>query len=252
MIKLNNIKSPFMCYCAKVIPLAFDESMSYYEVLCNLMTKLKEIIDEVNNQGEGIIELQNKYLELKEYVNHYFDTLDIQEEVNNKLDEMAESGELENLISQYIELATTYIYNNVNEMKNATNLVNGSYARTSGFYNFDDKGGAYYKIRTITNEDVIDNIHLFPIVNDVTLVAELIPTDKINIMQLGAYNNDDEKTNENTTIIQYALDNYKIVEIPIGEFYVGNLKLKQKTTLKGNSKLESKLIYNDSNNSTLI
>ena len=224
------------------------DALTDYELFCKMVEYMKKALDQLKVYDAKFVAFNERLTEIENYIND----LDIQDAVNNKLDEMAESGELENLIGQYIELATTYVYNNVNEMKNATNLVNGSYARTSGFYNFNDEGGAYYKIRTITNEDVIDNIHLFALVNNVTLVAELIPSDKINIMQLGAYNDDDEKTSENTTIIQYALDNYKIVEIPIGDFYVGNLKLKQKTTLKGNSKLESKLIYNDSNNSTLI
>lgn len=185
----------FTNYIFKSIPLAFDESLSYYEVLCGVLDLLKTQEEIINNNADLLAELEN-------YVNTYFENLDIQEEVNNKLDEMAESGELENLISQYIELVTTYVYNNVAEMKLAENLVNGSFARTSGFYSYNDEGGAFYKIRTITNEDVIDEETLFALHNN-TLVAELVKQSEMNIKQFGGKG--DGETNE-TTLIQKALN----------------------------------------------
>ena len=210
MEKIEKIKPTgiFTNYIYKSIPLAFDESMSYYETLCGLLDKVKTIEEVVNNHADIIYELE-------QYVKNYFDNLDVQEEINNKLDEMTESGELEDIISQYIELMTTYVYNNVNEMKEATNLINGSFARTSGFYAYNDGGGAYYKIRTITNEDTIDNILLFALTNDNTLVAELIVTDEMNVKQFGAIDNN---TFDNTTIFN------KIASLDISKIkYEGNI-----------------------------
>lgn len=43
-------------YCAKVIPLVFDNSLSYYEFLCHVCAKLNETIDAVNAQNLNIIE----------------------------------------------------------------------------------------------------------------------------------------------------------------------------------------------------
>ena len=92
MEKIKDIKSPFMCYCAKVIPLAFDESMSYYECLCNFYNYLKnEVMPVINNNADATKELQDLFIELENYVNHYFDNLDIQEEINNKLDDIQAS-----------------------------------------------------------------------------------------------------------------------------------------------------------------
>ena len=174
MIEINKIKSPFIYYCQKVIPLAFDESLSYYEMLCNLTAKIKEVIDEQNIEGQAIEELQNKYLLLVDYVDHYFDNLDIQEEINNKLDEMAESGELTDIIAQYINLKGVLAYNNKEELKNATNIANGSIAKTLGNIIYSDGLGSYWKIRTILNTDIIDDINILQIQNDDTLVAEKI------------------------------------------------------------------------------
>lgn len=43
-------------YCNKVLPLVFDNSLSYYETLCHFTNKLNEIIKTVNAQNLNIIE----------------------------------------------------------------------------------------------------------------------------------------------------------------------------------------------------
>lgn len=43
-------------YCAKVLPLVFDNSLSYYEFLCKVCHKLNETIDALNAQNLNIIE----------------------------------------------------------------------------------------------------------------------------------------------------------------------------------------------------
>lgn len=105
--KVTNIFPRFMC---KVLPLAFDESMSYYECICALLKKVNECINTLNNNSDSVtelqnkyIELQNKYIELKNYVDNYFTNLDVQEEINNKLDQMVEDGTLNELIQNYFE-----------------------------------------------------------------------------------------------------------------------------------------------------
>ena len=90
----------FTNYIYKAIPLAFDESMSYYETLCGLLSYLKNtVIPALNNNADSIIELQNLITELQNYVDNYFDNLDVQQEINNKLDEMAQNGTLQTLLS---------------------------------------------------------------------------------------------------------------------------------------------------------
>ena len=235
MIEINKIKSPFIYYCQKVIPLAFDESLSYYEQLCHLTAKIKEVIDEQNIEGQAIEELQNKYLLLVEYVDHYFDNLDVQEEINNKLDEMAESGELEDIIAQYVGLQSTYTYNNVSEMKLSENLTDGAFVRTSGFYSYNDGGGAFYKVRTITNVDVIDEIFLFALYDE-NLVAEYIPqNDSYNINALGCKG---DHTFDNTEKLQAIINKaettgYKIL-IPNGEYLISDtLYINNKISIEG-------------------
>lgn len=101
--KAHNVP-PFVRYCSAIIPTMFDDSLSYYEALCALNNFLQtNVIDTINNNAtvtEEYIRLTN---ELKEFVENYFDNLDVQEEINNKLDEMAEDGSLIALVKQYID-----------------------------------------------------------------------------------------------------------------------------------------------------
>ena len=164
----------FTNYIFKTIPLAFDESMSYYETLCGLLNLLKNsVIPTVNNNADAIIELQN-------FVDNYFNNLDVQQEINNKLDQMAESGQLTDIIAQYLGVAGVLAYDTKNDMKNATNLTNGSICKTLGDDVYNDGKGNFYKIRTITSDDVVDNINIVALQKNNTLIAEKIPNYYIN------------------------------------------------------------------------
>lgn len=193
MEKIKNIKSPFMCYCAKVIPLAFDESMSYYETLCNFYNYLKnEVMPVINNNADAVEELQNLFVELETYVNTYFDNLDIQDEINNKLDEMYLNGQLTTLITTYLQLKALYTFNTVSDMKSATNFLTGCHAKTLGYNSINDGGNAEYYIRTKTEEDETDEVFKIAL-NDETLIAELIVKNNlVNVKQSGLTGVDEE------------------------------------------------------------
>lgn len=187
------------------LPTSFVESMTYYEALAWFVKYLQTvIIPTVNNNAEAIEELQDLFTTLYNYVHDYFANLDVQEEINNKLDEMAEDGTLADIIAAYIQLKGILAYNTVADMKNATNLVDGSFAETYGFYTKGDGGGAKYKIRTITNDDTIDESLLIEITADPTntLVAELIMQDEMNVAQFGCVG---DGTTDETTKIQNAI-----------------------------------------------
>lgn len=99
--KLN----PFGKFCCTIghLPASYMISLSYEEQLlwlCNYLEKT--VIPAVNTNAEAVAELQSLFITLKEYVDNYFDDLDIQEEVNSKLDEMAEDGTLAEIINQEI------------------------------------------------------------------------------------------------------------------------------------------------------
>lgn len=156
------------------------DALTNYELLCKVVEYLNKVIANENNQNEAINELAEAFTNLKNYV----DNLDLQDEVNNKLDEMYENGQLEQIIEQLLQSTAIWCFDTVADMKLATNLINGSYTKTLGYYELNDGGGAIYKIRNKTNEDIIDNGSLISLSD--LLVAELVSS-KINYNQFGAY-----------------------------------------------------------------
>lgn len=97
--------SPFkkMVMTIGELPTSFIESMTYYEMLAWFCDYLQNtVIPTVNNNADVSEELQNKYIELHDYVENYFDNLNVQEEINQKLDNMAMDGSLTALIADYV------------------------------------------------------------------------------------------------------------------------------------------------------
>ena len=247
MIKIEKL-NPFgrMCISLGMLPSSYKESLTYEEQLLWLIRYLEEtVIPTVNNNAEAVEELQNLYIELKSYVDSYFDNLDIQEEINNKLDDMAESGELTDIIAQYLGLAGILAFNTVADMKAAENLVNGSMCRTLGFHELNDKGGAFYKVRTITNEDVVDDITIVSL-TDNTLIAELIVNNEMNIKQFGAI---EDETTDDLISFTKALSSCEKVILNNASY-----KVSDSITMLSNKKLigNNSTIIGVSNENTII
>lgn len=102
--ELGNYKTlqPFRCWCQKVLPLVYDDSLSYYELLCKVVQYLNKTIENVKLVGEDMTKLYDTYKKLENYVNTYFDNIDIQSEVNSKLDMMSKDGTLSEIINEYL------------------------------------------------------------------------------------------------------------------------------------------------------
>ena len=139
--------------------------------------------------------------------------------LDNKLDEMYENGQLENLITQFLEMKNTYTYNSVAEMKVASNLVDDSFARTSGFNSYNDGGGSFYKIRAKEVSDTIDERYLIELEND--LVAELIIINTLDVRQLGIFPSSDNTNDFNSvaSIIEEINPLYLIIN---GDYVIGD------------------------------
>lgn len=158
-------------------------------------TYVNQFVDDTNAEierfehdtNETVDDYIEKFNDLHDYVYDYFDNLDVQEEINNKLDDMLEAGTLQEIITTYVQSNVAWTFDSVAEMKTATNLVAGSYAQTYGYYNANDGGKALYKIRAISNDDTADDKFIIAIGS--TLVAELITDDLVNICQVGGQQN---------------------------------------------------------------
>ena len=66
----------FKFWCQKVLPLVYDDSLSYYEVLNKMVVYLNQVIDNVNADIDNVEELEADFLLLQSYVNNFFDDID--------------------------------------------------------------------------------------------------------------------------------------------------------------------------------
>lgn len=156
-IDINSLQ-PFTRFCCSIgaIPASYLVSMSYEEQLLWLCDYLENtVIPTVNNNGEAVAELQGLYTQLKNYIDNYFTNLDVQQEINNKLDEMAENGELEKLLLSFFNLNPYIIFKNNEELKNATFLKNKSIIKTLGFYAENDGGGNTFIISDVKDDSIL-------------------------------------------------------------------------------------------------
>ena len=123
--ELGNYKTlqPFRYWCQKVLPLVYDDSLSYYELLCKVVDYLNKAMEDVETLHGDVTNLHTAYEELQSYVNNYFSTLDVQEEINNKLDTMSTDGTLETLIKNIIgDSGSPIVVDSITEMTNTTRL----------------------------------------------------------------------------------------------------------------------------------
>lgn len=250
MENLNILKhvgklSPFAHFCCTIghLPSSYMLSLTYEEQLLWLCDYLeKTVIPAVNTNAEAVAELQNLFTQLKEYVNNYFENLDIQEEINNKLNEMAESGQLMEIISQYLELQSIIAFNNIEDLKDAEHLINGSFLKTYGKLSYNDGLGAYYKVRTMLNSDVIDNDNLIALTNYPSLVAEKVQdiSDKINVLKFGVKN---DGTDMSETL-QNLIDKFggTTYFFPNGTYLLKDIELPDNVKIEGDT--QTKFVIN--------
>ena len=217
-----------------------EDMTALYNAFTELQTYLFDEFADYKNEVDGEIEqfennvttdindfktlINNQVQSLEDFMNNYFDNLDVQNEINNKLDDMVESGILQEIIADYLNSKALFVYDNVATMKQATNLINGSYAKTLGFYNINDGGHGLYKIRNITNNDDVNDGSIIAM-NNPDLVAELIEDKKdiINVLQWGAFPDDStDNTSILNKIIDYVNEKEKNIYIPNGIYQIDN------------------------------
>ena len=97
----NDLK-PFRFWCQKVLPLVYDDSLSYYELLDKVIDYLNKTMEDVTVLNDDTEALYAAYNQLQSYVNNYFDNLDVQQEIDNKLDAMVLNGTLTRLVRPFV------------------------------------------------------------------------------------------------------------------------------------------------------
>ena len=207
------------------------DALTDYQLFCKMVGYMKKSLEKIDGYQ---VEIDKFSEELKTFEN-WFDNLDVTEEVNAKLDEMVEDGTMEELIAQYLQLTSLYVYNSVAELKSATNLVSGMNVKTLGYYGYNQGGEARYRIRNLALTDDVDEMFIIAL-SDETLVAEyVVENNQINILSVGCKG---DLETDNTEMLQAVIDKcedeaLKMI-IPNGNFLVTDtLYIDSKITIEG-------------------
>lgn len=69
----NNELKHFKFWCQKILPLVYDDSLSYYEVLCKVVDYINKLIDDENSAITQIEELKKELEIIQKWIDE-FDT----------------------------------------------------------------------------------------------------------------------------------------------------------------------------------
>lgn len=208
-------------YCVNSnIPAVFGEELTYYEKLC----RIEQVVNDCINNIEFMLETYNKFAsdmsadnqafkddmvnkynelmavwkQLQDWITHYFDNLDVQEEINNKLDELVSDGTLSNLITPLLPpLVSKWLDDNIPtgetiivdktlkiENAGADSLIVGEHVNGRNAYellkeNYNENIYSSNLVQyVLQNKNVIKNQNLFCIgdgTNYITNVIEITP-----------------------------------------------------------------------------
>ena len=176
-------------WCQKVLPLVYDDSLSYYEVLCKLTNKVNEII---STFSEYVEQHEQEYEELKPYI-----------------DEVIEE-ELQNYVSAIIANYSNYPLNNLEhwargEYNRTFNIVcvgdsitngydpdldNGTLVAESNQYPYILNNGLHNFYDFLNGEDDYDNFLVTKYAKNSLTSSKLIDPDEHNIENIFALNPD--------------------------------------------------------------
>lgn len=125
-------QEPFRFWCQTVLPLVYDDSLSYYELLNKVVVYLNNVISDVGNMETNVDRLLTAYTQLQNYVNEYFNNLDVQDEIDNKLDEMVVDGTFDEIINN--ELFSSFNERIETVENSVTSLANNKRGKTDTNY----------------------------------------------------------------------------------------------------------------------
>ena len=127
-------------WCQKVLPAVYDQSLSYYEVLCKLAAFLNKMVEELEKMQDNIDALHKAYKDLQDWVNaeiarfeahmeQHFD--DLTQELWNRFEEY--KNNTNTTLQQWFHEYETTTTNNLNEKFN--DFVNNANTRIDQMFN---------------------------------------------------------------------------------------------------------------------
>lgn len=106
-------------------PAFYDlESGTSLQQTARMYNKVNELVRSVNTQNETIADYIQQFIDLREFCEDYFENLDVQHEIDNKLDEMYANGQLDLLFSKYVNDYVEVTNERITELNTKVNSLN--------------------------------------------------------------------------------------------------------------------------------
>lgn len=83
----------FSFWCQKVLPLVYDDSLSYYEVLCKVVDYLNHLIEDTSNLTEELSSLKKEVEIVKQWIDNF---------------DAGKIADLEGMIAEYLKVAVFF------------------------------------------------------------------------------------------------------------------------------------------------
>ena len=97
---------PFLFWCQKVLPLVYDESLSYYELLCKVVHYINGLLADAKLTQEKFDAVEAELAELRKMITDLQINKLITQEVEAALDKMVEDGTLADLLDTVVNGTT--------------------------------------------------------------------------------------------------------------------------------------------------
>lgn len=135
--------SPFKMFVKSNFPFieATFESLDNYGLYCKIVEYLNQVIGETNDMATDVVAFTD-------FTTNYFENLNVQEEINNKLDEMTESGLLQRILAPItkVEFVSSTGYMTDHDRIYVLTTNNHIYQYNSTSQAFVDTGAVYSSI----------------------------------------------------------------------------------------------------------
>ena len=156
--------------CITPLPMDASGKMSDYEFLCWIQTNMTNLLKEYG-------ELSAAWKALQEWVTDYFDNLDVQQEINNKINDMISDGSLSEIIEPFIaEYQNPIFVDSTSEMTEQ----NKTYVLTSNGHIYTWNGSEYYDTGLIYGISGMEYTFRGVIVQDSSLTQSYTLSDYVN------------------------------------------------------------------------
>lgn len=99
----------FRFWCQKVLPLVYDDSLSYYELLCKVVKHLNTTLENVNTLNENVNTLSADLAEVEQQLKDFENSDAVQDAIAEKLQEMYEDGKFSSYILQLREMTANVL-----------------------------------------------------------------------------------------------------------------------------------------------